>query len=81
MTPDQQEGYFAEAANQGEQLIAQGEEHYVEAALHFFRALRVYGNPGELLAGALSLSFHYPPCADESLIQSTNESFPLPSST
>ncbi|OXG14641.1 hypothetical protein C366_04684 [Cryptococcus neoformans Tu401-1] len=50
MTPDQQEGYFAEAANQGEQLIAQGEEHYVEAALHFFRALRVYGNPGELLA-------------------------------
>lgn len=57
MTPDQQEGYFAEAANQGEQLIAQGEEHYVEAALHFFRALRVYGNPGELLAGAMSLRF------------------------
>lgn len=76
MTPDQQEGYFAEAANQGEQLIAQGEEHYVEAALHFFRALRVYGNPGELLAGALYLPFHYASCADELIYVSLPTSRP-----
>ncbi|WVN86285.1 uncharacterized protein L203_101448 [Cryptococcus depauperatus CBS 7841] len=49
-TPEQQEAYFAEEANQGEQLITKGEEFYVEAALHFFRALRVYHSPGELLA-------------------------------
>ncbi|TYJ57268.1 hypothetical protein B9479_002001 [Cryptococcus floricola] len=49
-SPDQQEAYFAEQANSGELAIAKGPEHYVEAALHFFKALRVYHSPGELLA-------------------------------
>ncbi|ORX38243.1 mitochondrial outer membrane translocase complex, subunit Tom20 domain-containing protein [Kockovaella imperatae] len=47
--PEQQEMYFQEHVGQGEQLAAMGPDSYVEAAAHFYRALRVYPQPVELL--------------------------------
>lgn len=44
-----QEKYFMENVAIGERLSAVGEEAYVPAALSFFRALRIYPSPPELM--------------------------------
>jgi import receptor subunit TOM20 len=43
------EAYFQEHVATAEGLAAQGPEQYVKAATHFYRALRVYPQPVELL--------------------------------
>ncbi|KAI0304074.1 hypothetical protein BC826DRAFT_1100975 [Russula brevipes] len=48
-TPDEREKYFVSQMEKGEQLCTQGPEFAVEAALAFFRALRVYPSPVELI--------------------------------
>ncbi|KAK1927382.1 MAS20 protein import receptor-domain-containing protein [Papiliotrema laurentii] len=48
-SPEQQEAYFQEQVAEGEKLAALGPDQYVESAKHFFRALRVYPQPVELL--------------------------------
>ncbi|WVQ81828.1 hypothetical protein IAT38_003955 [Cryptococcus sp. DSM 104549] len=47
--PDQIEAYFAEQASEGEKFATMGPDFYVPSALCFFRALRVYHSPGQLL--------------------------------
>ncbi|GFZ52104.1 hypothetical protein JCM24511_09877 [Saitozyma sp. JCM 24511] len=49
VSPEQQEAYFQEQVAEGEKLASQGPDLYVEAATHFYRALRVYPQPVELL--------------------------------
>ncbi|KAI0254720.1 hypothetical protein BJV78DRAFT_1120730 [Lactifluus subvellereus] len=48
-TPEDREKYFMSQVENGEQLCARGPEFAVEAALAFFRALRVYPSPVELI--------------------------------
>ncbi|TXT15708.1 hypothetical protein VHUM_00211 [Vanrija humicola] len=48
-TPEQREVYFQEHVATAEALAAQGPAQYVKAATHFYRALRVYPQPVELL--------------------------------
>lgn len=48
-SPEQQESYFLEQVGQGEQLVLRGPSEYANAAVHFFRALKVYPAPQELL--------------------------------
>jgi len=48
-TPEDREKYFMSQMEKGEQLCTQGSEFAVEAALAFFRALRVYPSPVELI--------------------------------
>jgi len=48
-TPEEREKYFMAQVEKGEQLCASGPESAVEAALAFFRALRVYPSPVELI--------------------------------
>ncbi|KAI9452074.1 hypothetical protein F5148DRAFT_1289782 [Russula earlei] len=48
-TPEEREKYFMSQVEKGEQLCAQGPDFAVEAALAFFRALRVYPSPVELI--------------------------------
>ncbi|KAL1413487.1 mitochondrial import receptor subunit tom20 [Vanrija albida] len=48
-TPEQMEAYFQEHVATAEALAAQGPAEYVKAATHFYRALRVYPQPVELL--------------------------------
>ncbi|KAI9429627.1 hypothetical protein F5148DRAFT_1372359 [Russula earlei] len=48
-TPEEREKYFMLQVEKGEQLCAQGPDFAVEAALAFFRALRVYPSPVELI--------------------------------
>lgn len=48
-SPEQQEAYFQEQVAMGERLATQGPEQHVTAASHFYRALRVYPQPVELL--------------------------------
>lgn len=43
------EAYFQEHVATAEGLAAKGPENYVKAATHFYRALRVYPQPVELL--------------------------------
>ncbi|KAF2744233.1 mitochondrial import receptor subunit tom-20 [Sporormia fimetaria CBS 119925] len=46
--PEEVEAYFMQEVAQGEQMVQQGADH-VEAALCFYRALKVYPNPRELI--------------------------------
>ncbi|KAI0005042.1 MAS20-domain-containing protein [Russula compacta] len=48
-TPEERENYFMSQVEKGEQLCAKGPNFAVEAALAFFRALRVYPSPVELI--------------------------------
>ncbi|KAF8592444.1 MAS20-domain-containing protein [Ramaria rubella] len=47
--PEEKEQYFMQSVGVGEQLCAQGEAFYFPAALSFYRALRVYPSPVELI--------------------------------
>ncbi|KAH9938334.1 MAS20-domain-containing protein [Fomitopsis serialis] len=47
--PDAKEQYFMTHVGMGEQLCAQGPMFYLPAALSFYRALRVYPSPVELI--------------------------------
>ncbi|EMD40854.1 hypothetical protein CERSUDRAFT_103234 [Gelatoporia subvermispora B] len=48
-SPAESEKYFMAQVGLGEQFVAQGEAFYMPAALSFFRALRVYPSPVELI--------------------------------
>ncbi|KAG6845444.1 hypothetical protein H0H87_009352 [Tephrocybe sp. NHM501043] len=48
-TPEEREGYFMQQVAMGEQLSGRGPEFHLEAALSFYRALRVYPAPMELI--------------------------------
>ncbi|KIM46488.1 hypothetical protein M413DRAFT_24207 [Hebeloma cylindrosporum] len=48
-TPEEKENYFMTQVNAGEQLALQGPKFYLPSALAFFRALRVYPAPVELI--------------------------------
>ncbi|KAI9448004.1 hypothetical protein H4582DRAFT_1897720 [Lactarius indigo] len=48
-TPEEREKYFMAQVEKGEALCAQGPDFAIEAALAFFRALRVYPSPVELI--------------------------------
>jgi import receptor subunit TOM20 len=48
-TPEEREKYFMAQVEQGEVLCAKGPHFAIEAALAFFRALRVYPSPVELI--------------------------------
>ncbi|WWC90425.1 uncharacterized protein L201_005360 [Kwoniella dendrophila CBS 6074] len=48
-SPEQQEAYFQEQVAEGEKYAAMGPEYHVKSASHFYRALRVYPQPLELL--------------------------------
>jgi len=48
-TPEEREKYFMAQVQQGEVLCAKGPDFAIEAALAFFRALRVYPSPVELI--------------------------------
>ncbi|CAG8558119.1 10283_t:CDS:2 [Acaulospora morrowiae] len=43
------EKYFMEQVAKGESLFGSGEDHYLDAALCFYKALKVYPNPVELI--------------------------------
>jgi import receptor subunit TOM20 len=47
--PGQQEQYFMEQLAVAEQLATRGADYHVEAATHFYKALRVYPAPSELI--------------------------------
>ncbi|KAJ3501131.1 hypothetical protein NLJ89_g9479 [Agrocybe chaxingu] len=48
-TPEEKETYFMAQVGLGEQLAAQGPTYYLPAAMAFYRALRVYPSPVELI--------------------------------
>ncbi|KAG5648783.1 hypothetical protein DXG03_000132 [Asterophora parasitica] len=48
-TPEEKEAYFMSHVGLGEQLAASGPDNYLAAALSFYRALRVYPSPVELI--------------------------------
>ncbi|KAI9258483.1 MAS20 protein import receptor-domain-containing protein [Sporodiniella umbellata] len=48
-TPEGKESYFMEKVTVAENLIKQGEAYYDEAVLSFYKALKVYPAPMELL--------------------------------
>ncbi|GBE80037.1 MAS20-domain-containing protein [Sparassis crispa] len=48
-SPEDKEQYFMTQVGLGEQLCAQGPNFYLPAALSFYRALRVYPSPVELI--------------------------------
>ncbi|WVR09384.1 hypothetical protein IAU60_006451 [Kwoniella sp. DSM 27419] len=48
-SPEQQEAYFQEQVSEGERTAVMGPEYQVKSASHFYRALRVYPQPLELL--------------------------------
>ncbi|KAL7422603.1 mitochondrial import receptor subunit tom20 [Cryptotrichosporon argae] len=48
-SPEQAEAFFQEQVAEGELQAAKGPASYVDSAIHFYRALRVYPNPVELL--------------------------------
>ncbi|WVQ68543.1 hypothetical protein V866_000132 [Kwoniella sp. B9012] len=48
-SPEQQEAYFQEQVAEGEKTATMGPEYHVKSASHFYRALRVYPQPLELL--------------------------------
>ncbi|KAK4683560.1 hypothetical protein P7C73_g6684, partial [Tremellales sp. Uapishka_1] len=48
-TAEQQEAYFQEMVGEGERLATLGTNENINSASHFYRALRVYPNPVELL--------------------------------
>jgi hypothetical protein len=48
-SPEAMEAYFQEHVATAEALAAEGPDNYVKAATHFYRALRVYPQPVELL--------------------------------
>ncbi|KAJ8087027.1 mitochondrial import receptor subunit tom20 [Marasmius tenuissimus] len=48
-SPEQKETYFMSQVATGEQLSLQGPDFYLPAALSFYRALRVYPSPVELM--------------------------------
>ncbi|KAE9404827.1 MAS20-domain-containing protein [Gymnopus androsaceus JB14] len=49
VSPTDKEGYFMTQVASGEQLALQGPLFYLPAALAFYRALRVYPSPAELM--------------------------------
>ncbi|KAJ3754171.1 hypothetical protein EV360DRAFT_96701 [Lentinula raphanica] len=49
VSPEQKEAYFMTQVSAGEQLALQGPMFYLPAALSFYRALRVYPSPVELM--------------------------------
>ncbi|KAG7097394.1 hypothetical protein E1B28_004744 [Marasmius oreades] len=48
-SPDQKEAFFMSQVAMGEQLAAQGPDFHLPAAMSFYRALRVYPSPVELM--------------------------------
>ncbi|KAI0824727.1 MAS20-domain-containing protein [Trametes gibbosa] len=48
-SPDEKEAYFVMQVQVGEQLAQKGPPFYLQAAMAFFRALRVYPSPVELI--------------------------------
>ncbi|KAK7049747.1 mitochondrial import receptor subunit tom20 [Paramarasmius palmivorus] len=48
-SPDQKEAFFMSQVAAGEQLSLQGPDFYLPAAMSFYRALRVYPSPVELM--------------------------------
>ncbi|KAF8897884.1 hypothetical protein BD779DRAFT_1782192 [Infundibulicybe gibba] len=48
-TPEEKENYFMTQVGMGEQLASKGPAFYLPAAMSFFRALRVYPSPVELI--------------------------------
>ncbi|ORX49502.1 protein import receptor MAS20 [Hesseltinella vesiculosa] len=48
-TPEEMEKFFMTQVAEGESLCAQGEAHYNDAVLPFYKALKVYPAPEELL--------------------------------
>ncbi|EIW68330.1 hypothetical protein M231_00348 [Tremella mesenterica] len=49
LSAEQQEAYFQENVAEGERLSLLGPEHHIDAATHFYKAMRTYPNPMELL--------------------------------
>ncbi|KAG6841833.1 hypothetical protein C0991_006240 [Blastosporella zonata] len=49
LLPEEREAYFMHQVGMGEQLSVQGPEVHLTAALSFYRALRVYPSPIELI--------------------------------
>ncbi|KAK9727439.1 mitochondrial import receptor subunit tom20 [Basidiobolus ranarum] len=49
ITPEEKEQFFMTQVGKGEQLAAMGEQGYDEAAVCFFKALKVYPSPIELV--------------------------------
>jgi hypothetical protein len=52
--PEAQESFFQEQVAMGEGLATQGPDAYVPSALSFYRALKVYPNPVELIMSRLT---------------------------
>lgn len=52
---EQREEYMQENLVEGERIATLGPDHYVDAAVHFCRALRVFPQPVELLMGESAL--------------------------
>ncbi|GLB34124.1 putative MAS20 protein import receptor [Lyophyllum shimeji] len=48
-TPEEKEAYFMAQVGMGEQLASKGPDYYLAAAMSFYRALRVYPSPVELI--------------------------------
>ncbi|KAI0068686.1 protein import receptor MAS20 [Artomyces pyxidatus] len=48
-SPEEKETFFMSQVGMGEQLCAQGPTYYIPAAMCFYRALRVYPSPVELI--------------------------------
>ncbi|KAF8076722.1 MAS20-domain-containing protein [Lyophyllum atratum] len=48
-SPEEKEAYFMAQVGMGEQLAGKGPEYYLAAAMSFYRALRVYPSPVELI--------------------------------
>jgi import receptor subunit TOM20 len=48
-TPEEKEQYFMQQVSVGEQLSTKGPDFYMPAAMSFYRALRVYPSPVELI--------------------------------
>ncbi|EST06195.1 Protein import receptor MAS20-related [Kalmanozyma brasiliensis GHG001] len=46
---EEREQYFLKYVSQGEQLVAMGNDKYLDAAASFFRAMKVYPQPVELI--------------------------------
>ncbi|KAG5639700.1 hypothetical protein H0H81_005883 [Sphagnurus paluster] len=48
-SPEEKETYFMSQVGMGEQLAGRGPDYYLAAAMSFYRALRVYPSPVELI--------------------------------
>jgi len=75
---EEKEDYFMTQVGIGEQLAAQGSTYYLPAAMAFYRALRIYPNPVDLL-GIYQKTITEP--VFKLIIEMTNLDVSLPSSS